>query len=144
MARKISSFAKKTKIFCTIFFGPLCAPRISLEHVTKDKGCDRSGESIPVCTIYHTVDALCAHTALCVHSGARGTAAATPSTHDHIIRHSGDRHLGSAAQAFEHFSSFGDLGVCISKSMPGILLEILRIGAVSRPILGLGGDYVRL
>ena len=63
------------------------------------------------------LDALCAHTALCVHSGARGTAAATPSTHDHIIRHSGDRHLGSAAQAFDHFSSCGDLGICSSKSM---------------------------
>ena len=89
------------------------------------------------------LDALCAHTALCVHSGARGTATATPSTHDHIIRHSGDWHLGSAAQAFDHFSSFGDLGVCSSKSMQCILLEILRFGAVSLPILGLGVNYGR-
>ena len=57
-----------------------------LEHV--DKGCDRSDESIPVCTRCP----LCAHTALCVHSGARGTAAATPSTHDlHADRRPGDR-----------------------------------------------------
>ena len=84
------------------------------------------------------LDALCAHIALCVHSGARGTAAATPSTHDYI------RAIGTSARLRKRLTILAILGiggVCRFKSMRRILLEILRFGIVSRPILALGVDY---
>ena len=87
------------------------------------------------------LDALCAHIALCVHSGARGTAAATPSTHDYI------RAIGTSARLRKRLTILAILGiwgVCSSKTVPGTVLEILRFCAVSLPILALGVDYAAI
>ena len=84
------------------------------------------------------LDALCAHIALCVHSGARGTAAATPSTHDYI------RAIGTSARLRKRLTILAILGiggVCSFKSVRRTVLEILRFGAVSLTILALGVDY---
>ena len=82
------------------------------------------------------LDALCAHIALCVHSGARGTAAATPSTHDYI------RAIGTSARLRKRLTILAILGiweVCSSKIVPRHNFGDFEVWRRQPPDFGLRG-----